>query len=317
MRQCKTLFISNTNDVTTDYLISRFKLSSKDFLRINSEDINKIEIEFSPKYGTIITTDDAEYHLSLVQSVYYRRAPITFNSNDDVLDKPYLINERRHFFEGIYLSLNNCKWINPIFNIYSGERKLMQLVLAEKLGLTTPETIVTNRLNKAKKFIEDQNSCIIKPISHGLQQRGDDFYSIYTTSIDASMLSELELTEIFDTPIFLQKKIENQKDIRVTIIGNTVFSASIEKENSDDVDWRKPEVKKVYKEHKLPKPIEEKLITMNKHLGLIYSAIDLILTPLEEYVFLEINPVGEWGWLEKELDFKITDVLINELLCRK
>jgi glutathione synthase/RimK-type ligase-like ATP-grasp enzyme len=58
------------------------------------------------------------------------------------------------------------------------------------------------------------------------------------------------------------------------------------------------------------------LTKINIQLGLVYSAIDLILTPEGEYVFLEINPVGEWGWLEKEIGLNISGSLINELLCQ-
>ncbi len=316
MKKCTTLFISNVNDVTTDYLISKFESSSDDYLRINSEDINSIAIEYNSKSGTIITRNDFSFDLSQVVSVYFRRAPTTFNSKDNVLDKPYLTNERRHFFEGLYMSLDKSKWINPIFNTYAGERKLMQLKLAQRLKLQIPETLVTNKLEKAKEFLKAHTHCIIKPISHGLQQRGKTFYSIYTTSIDLNKLEKLNLTDTFDTPMFLQKRIKNSKDIRVTIVGSKFFSVSIEKDSSQEVDWRKPEVAKIYKEHYLPNELEIKLAKINGYLGLVYSAIDLILTPEGEYVFLEINPVGEWGWLEKEVGLNISGSLINELLCR-
>ncbi len=315
MNQCKTLFISNRNDVTTDYLISKFKEYSSDFLRIDSEDINLIDIEYNDKHGTLVSIDDSTYELSQVKSAYYRRAPTTFASVEDELDKPYLYNERRHFFEGIYLGINGCKWINPIFKTYSGERKLMQLSLAKRIGLHIPETIVTNKLIKAKEFISKNRDCIVKPISHGLQQRDNSFYSIYTTPVNSQQFTELQLTETFDTPIFLQKQVPNKLDIRVTIVGEKIFSVSIEKNNSEEVDWRKPSIEKTYREHKLPKIISDKLITINNQLGLIYSAIDLILQPNGQYVFLEVNPVGEWGWIEKEVGCEITTTLINELLC--
>lgn len=315
MKNCKTLFISNRNDVTTDYLISKFKSRSNDFLRINSEDINKIDIDFNQINGTTIVSEDICYKINQVQSVYYRRAPTIYDSNDDVRDKPYLINERRHFFEGIYLAIGICKWINPMFNTYAGERKLMQLSLANKLGLLTPKTLVTNKLANAISFLEINKDCIVKPISHGLQQRGDEFYSIYTTQICLNDLLKLNLTEYFDTPLFLQEKISNKSDIRVTIVGETIFAVSIVKNNSEDVDWRRPEIDKEYNICKLPINIEKKLLQLNKSLGLIYSAIDLILSPNGDYYFLEINPVGEWGWLENEVGCNISDLLIKELLC--
>lgn len=315
MKVCKTLFISNEFDVSTEYLINKFKSHEIEFLRINSEDINRYDFDFNPKYGAIIHINDVSYDLSKVISVYFRRTPSTFNTTDNSLDKPYLINERRHFFEGMYNSIN-AKWINPIFQTYAGERKLMQLSLAIKLGFEIPETIVTNKLKEAQNFIANHKRCIIKPISHGLQQRGNDFYSIYTSQIDNEKLSSLNLSTIFDTPIFIQKRIDNNKDIRVTLVGKDIFSVEIEKKDKSEVDWRKPEIDKIYKVHKLPEVLKKKLLEMNSNLGLIYSAIDLILTPSMDYVFLEVNPVGEWGWLEKELGLNISNSIINELICQ-
>ncbi len=317
MKKCRSLFLSNTNDVSTDYLINKFGNYSDQYLRINSEEINSTDIEFNPNKGLIISKNGNVYDLTQVTSVYFRRAPTTFASLDNPLEKPYLINERRHFFEGIYLSLDKCKWINPIFSTYAGERKLMQLHLAHKLKLKTPKTLVTNKRLKAIQFLKSNDSCIIKPISHGLQQRGESFYSIYTSAINIESFEELNLAETFDTPIFLQERINNSKDIRVTLVGDRIFSVSIEKNDTKEVDWRKPEINKTYCVCRLPKTVEKKLIQMNKILGLVYSAIDLIQTPKGEYIFLEVNPVGEWGWLELEVGLNISNAIINEILCRQ
>ena len=36
---------------------------------------------------------------------------------------------------------------------------------------------------------------------------------------------------------------------------------------------------------------------------------DLLLTPDGRYVFLEVNPNGEFGWLESFTDFPLTEAL--------
>ena len=46
----------------------------------------------------------------------------------------------------------------------------------------------------------------------------------------------------------------------------------------------------------------------------MFGAFDLIQTPLEEYVFLELNPTGEWGMLERDLGYPISNA-IAEALC--
>jgi glutathione synthase/RimK-type ligase-like ATP-grasp enzyme len=51
------------------------------------------------------------------------------------------------------------------------------------------------------------------------------------------------------------------------------------------------------------------------NLRLNFGAFDFILTPSGEYVFLEVNPVGEWGMLERDLDLPISTAIADFLVC--
>lgn len=309
----KTLFITNRDDFSIEYLIEKFILRSEQYLRINSEDIDLLEFEVNPAGVSKCFVENMEYDLSNVRSALFKRTPSKFNNPENDENKPYLNNERKHFFEGIYLSLENVKWINPMFATHIAERKLYQLKIANQIGLTIPRSIITNKRSLAINFLESTPACIIKPISNGLQVLKDKTYSIYTTEISHRAFVDLQLAEIFSTPVFLQERIINKADIRVTIVGDVVFAARISKDG-DEVDWRKPDIQKVYQCIDLPGSLQAMLLALNKHFGMIYSAIDLILTPAGDYVFLEINPVGEWVWLEMELGFDISGRLIHELL---
>ena len=159
-------------------------------------------------------------------------------------------------------------------------------------------------------FIKANERCIIKPICHGLQISKEGAFSIYTSEI--TDLSIFEKSEIFECPAFIQRKVENFRDIRATVIGNKIFAVEIEKECPDDVDWRYPDIKKTYNVHKLPHSLQNLMFKLHKKL--IYSAFDFILTPSGEYYFLETNPAGEWVWLERELGLPISTAIINELI---
>ncbi len=141
-----------------------------------------------------------------------------------------------------------------------------------------------------------------------------DIYSIYTSEIEKDFFSSYQESDLFETPVFLQEKIENKSDIRVVIINEEIFTVRIDKNDKSEVDWRKPEILKTYSNMTLPKELTGLLISLNKSFDLIYSAIDLIETPQGEFIFLEINPVGEWVWLESELGLNISETLIKEIL---
>lgn len=310
----KILFITNRDDISVDYLISKLKLKTKAYLRINSEDINIIDFNINPNGEFHLNINNKNYNLKNVMSVVFKRTPSKFDFDNQDSNQPYLNNERKHFFEGLYLCLNKAKWINPMFSTHIAERKLFQLNQANKFGLKTPDSIITNNPVNADKFLQKHNKSIIKPISNGLQVVNDDIYSIYTSEIKKDFFSLYENSKLFETPVFLQERIENESDIRVVIINEKVFAVRIQKNDKLEVDWRKPEVIKTYSNIKLPKKISNLLIKLNKSFGLIYSAIDLIKKPDGQFIFLEINPVGEWVWLESELKLNISETLIKELL---
>ncbi len=308
------LFITNKLDISVDYLISKLKLKTKKNLRIDSEDINRIDFKINPNGEFLINKKRKKYNLKSVRSVVFKRTPTKFDFNKDDSNQKYLNNERKHFFEGLYLCLKDAKWINPMFATHIAERKIFQLNQAKLLGLQTPNSIVTNNSLTAHKFLQQHKKSIIKPISNGLQVVNNDIYSIYTSEIKKDFFNLYKESDLFETPVFLQEKIENKSDIRVVIINKNIFTVRIDKNDKSEVDWRKPEILKTYSKINLPKKLSNLLIRLNESFDLIYSAIDLIETPNGEFIFLEINPVGEWVWLESELDLNISQILINEML---
>lgn len=307
----KVLFITNKDDLAIDYLIYKFMDKKVPYLRLNSEDIIKTGITYNFSQGLNIKYEEYEYSIGELQSVYFRRAPTIFPNTQNLDDTRFINGERRDFFEGLYLSLD-CKWVNPIFETYKSERKIYQLSIAKQLGFKTPNSIVSNDPQQLLGFINNNGSCIIKPICHGLQITQDGAYSIYTSEIKDTNWLNQDL--IYESPVFIQNKIENYRDIRATVIGKKIFAVEIETNCIDKTDWRKPNILKTYKLHKLPEYMKDLMFSLHKKLNLTYSAFDFILTPSGEYYFLETNPAGEWVWLERELNLPISDAIIYELL---
>ncbi len=303
------LIITNLDDFAADYLILKLMENEISYLRVNSEDISNWEITYSPSMGISLKFKDSNYNLSSVRGVYFRRAPTIFNDFLNTKNSSFLWRESKEFFEGIYLTIS-ANWINPIFETYKAERKLNQLSVAKNIGFRIPQSLVTNNPVELKKFISEKKS-IIKPISHGLQISENSIFSIYTHNIDKDL--EFKLDELFETPIYVQERIQNKYDIRATVVGNEIFPVGIRKDNDNEIDWRKPEITKDYQIIELPSSVSDKCFEINKIFGLSYSAIDLILSDNGDYTFLEINPAGEWVWLEKELGIPISQKLIEEL----
>jgi glutathione synthase/RimK-type ligase-like ATP-grasp enzyme len=108
----------------------------------------------------------------------------------------------------------------------------------------------------------------------------------------------------------LQEEIPRDADIRATIIGPHCFVAEI-KSDKRIIDWRDPKSDVRYAVSSLGEEICEKCRQVLNRLGLVYGAFDFIRTPDGDLVFLEVNPTGEWAWLEDELGFPMREAFIQ------
>ena len=89
-------------------------------------------------------------------------------------------------------------------------------------------------------------------------------------------------------------------DLRVTIIGDEIFAATVDLRDLEyDVDVRM-NLNAKHVAHDLPDDIADKLRGLMRRLGLVYGAIDLRLTGDGRYVFLEINPAGQFLYVEEQ-----------------
>ena len=115
-----------------------------------------------------------------------------------------------------------------------------------------------------------------------------------------------------NVPILLQEEIKKDGDIRVTVVGNKVFSAFLNHEGYE-VDWRKTNNNSKWIKYKLPKDIEKNCIRLCKELKLEFGAIDLIKSIEGNYIFLELNPNGQWVWIEEKTGLPISNGIVNHL----
>lgn len=114
-----------------------------------------------------------------------------------------------------------------------------------------------------------------------------------------------------------QELIEKAFEVRVTVVGKQVFATEIHSQQSQRTkdDWRRYDLENTpHKEHVLPSEIESACLNLTRHYSLAFAAIDIIVTPKGKYVFLEINPNGQWLLLEKLTGQPISEALAQMLV---
>jgi glutathione synthase/RimK-type ligase-like ATP-grasp enzyme len=117
-------------------------------------------------------------------------------------------------------------------------------------------------------------------------------------------------------PVTFQEEVPKRSDLRVTVVGSTCFAVSIESQAQPDTttDWRRPAAMEPALEFvTLPTLVQERCSQVLRALKLTFGAIDLVHSLSGQYVFLEVNPTGQWGWLEVQLGLPISSSIAAAL----
>ncbi|WP_411679671.1 MvdC/MvdD family ATP grasp protein [Clostridium thailandense] len=321
------LILTNKEDVTVDFVVRELQRRKISYYRLNTEDIpDKISVNFDLNNNMFELNDkvkDININLLNFDSVYYRRPllnELNYIEKINLQEVNYLRSELGFILEGIYKILRNKYWLNNVYNIREAENKIYQLQVAQEIGFKIPMSVISNQNEEVNKVIEDcNNDCIIKPIKSGNMKDKNCPKAVFTTKLDKSKFNNINQIESF--PLFIQNNIHKQFDLRITVIGEYVFAAQIHSQNNRDseIDWRRGRKILEHKNHELPVKIRKMCIELTQKMNLNYSAIDMVLDKDGNYVFLEINPNGQWAWIEKRLGFplseKIVDLLIGKEKC--
>jgi len=288
---------------------------------LNTEDIGgsvQIDLNFeNDQYLLFDSTDSACIDLTKVTAVYFRRPEIN-NSFEDLSsgEQSFIRSELLFTLEGLYKILHKAFWINDVYAIRNAENKIYQLLIAKELGFIIPKSVITNIPKRAQKFDNSnkETGCIIKPIKSGLVEGHDEQGVIFTSKV---VINEATSERVVRCPVFLQNLVSKIGDVRVTVIGKKIFAALIHSQGIKDaeVDWRKSLDPLKHTIIELPDDVSKKCLALTKALSLNFAAIDFILNKENDFIFLEINPNGQWAWIEKRLNLRLSDEL-TELLVK-
>ncbi len=119
-------------------------------------------------------------------------------------------------------------------------------------------------------------------------------------------------------PVIYQREIRKAFDVRVTVIGDKVFAAAIHSQdhNETEVDWRSGTRDDLRHEAiELPPDVAAQCLALTAALGLRYGAIDLVADLDGRHWFLEINPNGQWAWIERRTGLPLAEAIVDTLLA--
>jgi glutathione synthase/RimK-type ligase-like ATP-grasp enzyme len=224
--------------------------------------------------------------------------------------------ESRAALLGWLSALDGVRWVNALEASSRAENKLRQLRVAAALGLQVPRTLVSNAPDAVRAFRGEIGPIVAKmltPLSISMDRAARFVHTTIVSDADLDHLDGLRFS-----PMVFQEHVPKQRELRVACVGARCFTGAIDASRSAEgqVDWRRARPDETaWCPAELPPPVAQRLVELVRALGLVYGAADFIVTPAGEHVFLEVNPGGEWGMLERDLDLPIASALAVELLA--
>jgi hypothetical protein len=264
----------------------------------------------------LMAWDGGDLDLSEVRSVWYRR-PGTPRLADGLApeEERWLGVECDQFLRGCWSALP-AFWVSPPHRIRTAMLKLDQLRLARRIGLRVPRYLVTNDPAAARAFVAGAPGAVVaKSLGLPSIQYPDRELALPTQVVTAARPWLLDAAG--PGPTFLQDLVPKRREVRLTVIGERALAVAIETAGAPEaaVDMRLAGFDALpHRPVELPAKLTRACLRLVRRLGLRFAAIDLLETD-EGYVFLELNPNGQWLWLELMTGVPLAATLCDLLLA--
>lgn len=317
------LIKSIEGDFSTTHVLKWLSYLGIPFQRVNEKKIHQIEVRkngrilFKLEDGCTVDTDECTAY-------WYRRGKWEFRkleyNKKHAIGKTYAHQNRVDRDKLIHYLNLELKRIGDFSGPLSsfGANKIEQLRVAELCGMEVPDYLVTNSKNALRSFLKKHEGVITKVIHMPLFFINEGIMApTYTITV---ALEDLEkLPDHFSESLF-QSMIPKRYEIRTFYLNGETYSMAIFSQNDDQtkVDFRRYNREKPNRNvpYQIPTAVKQQLDGIMEHLQLRSGSFDLIMTPKGKYVFLEVNPVGQFGMTSIPCNYyleeKIAKYLIDE-----
>jgi glutathione synthase/RimK-type ligase-like ATP-grasp enzyme len=316
------IVMAEDQDPHADMVIRAIESKGGDVLRVNPELLDErlngisCQLDQEGNLGGSFKYLNRQADIPSINSVFCRNYHFQFaedgenKSADDLL----IAKELEASFKGLCESLS-CNWMNAPWYMDACESKIVQMQAARRLGFDVPDMLLTNQAEPLLEFKSSQE-VVVKQLS-GIcvfEEDGVSAKSLYTHLLKNDDLKNL--SELQHSPAFFNSFIDKQHDLRVTVVGERIFSVRIFSQQfaESQIDFRRREGDWEMEVCELPEELVDKIMKLMQHFHLNFGAIDFAVDTEGRFWFLEINSEGNWLWMESALEVPICAAIASQLL---
>lgn len=321
------LIVTNPADVHKDAVAAILRERGIPFQRFDPA-AYPVEVSLTHRFGrdgstgSELRSGGTRIDLGALTAVWFRRPgdPVPHAEITNPTTREQVVETCATALQGVWDCLTCLAVPAPPATLRRASLKLPQLRLAAELGFTVPPTLVTTDPDEFLAFWQEHAGKVItKSVTTAALRRdaGDGTergllrYTEVVTPRDLGYAAALRYC-----PVIAQAYVPKRIELRVTVVGDRVFAAAIGSQESRRTqhDWRRyDDLRTPHFPYELPDAVAERCARLVARLGLVYGAIDLIVTPDDDHVFIEINPNGQYLWIEHETGLPISEAIADLL----
>lgn len=301
------LVLTNKSDLLPSFVLPALEKKGASYVRLNTDEFPQ-SVGLTLKYSRSRPMDawlrtGVDVDLSSIRTVWYRRpGPPVPDPRLNEADQAFVRQEARHAMDGLFYALQDRFWVNPYRQSFVAEHKPYQLSVASDIGLEVPNTLLTNDPDAVKAFFSKCTSGMVYKTLGGCRRfESGTSKRVYTTRLTADDLDRYS-NQVELAPCLFQEYVPKQSEFRITVIGDRLFATEIDSQ-ADDLwkdDWRRDLINRPPPQRaaSIPSALEQRIKALMSRMGLVFGCLDFVYTPDGRFVFLEINPNGQWLWNE-------------------
>lgn len=205
-------------------------------------------------------------------------------------------------------------WVNSPDAALRAGRKILQHKLALRVGLSVPETLYSNDPAAIRDFLRRPGGeAVYKTFYSVTWQDADTHWLTYTSRVSERQLVADELLRA--TPGIFQAIVPKAYELRVTCMGRRAFAAKVLSQETiaGKLDWRKAYAELKMEPCELSPSLAERSWRLMEELGLVFGCFDFVVTPDGEEIFLEVNEMGQFLFLEHWTGMPLLDAFCSFL----
>jgi ATP-grasp ribosomal peptide maturase len=293
-------------DVTADYVVRELNARGVQVFRCDPGEF-PATVTLAARSGSRWTgrleADGRTVALDDVVCAWWRR-PSRIETDACTAEPQWSAREARAGFLGL---MSVLPWLNHPDELRRAEHKPLQLAYAAAVGLAVPPTLITNDPDEVREFGKQHGALIYKPFASGglCNHR-----MIYASRIDLDTVDD----SVRLTAHLFQPQIPKDHELRVTLVDGQAFAARIDAgSEAGRRDWRADYASLTYSAGELAPVVVDKLRAYARRMRLRFVAVDMIVTPAGDHVFLEANPNGQWAWIEDATGLPIAAAIADAL----